>query len=888
MTQLKQWPLKDPDHLETREWLEAMQSILELHGPERGHLILTRLLEELEQHSDHALPPRTSYTNNLKSASYPFSAAEEDLAKQAEHIIRWNAIAMVVQAGKYAPELGGHIATFASICQIYEVGFNHFFHGKNPSHPGDLIFFQGHASPGNYARAYLEGRLDISLLKRFRQEISTAGLSSYPHPWLMPDFWQFPTVSMGLGAMQAIYQARFSRYLENRQLMPVSNRKVWVFCGDGEMDEPESQGALTVASREGLDNLIMVINCNLQSLDGPVRGNGKIVEEMESLFRGAGWHIVKALWNSAWDPLFAQDHNGRLAARLGEMLDGDFQQMYRQNGAFIREKIFNGDPELKQRVAHWTDQDLEKLGLAGHDNQKIYAAYKQATENKGAPTLILIKSIKGFAMGPVGHAANTTHQQKKLTGEQLAAIAKHFNLPINTADAEKAMFISADSVPEICAFIKKQRKKLGGYLPLRSFKKQSFKIPDLNIFSSITEASGERELSTTMAFVRCLSMILRDKTLGPRVVPIIPDECRTFGMEGLFRQIGIYNPQGQLYEPVDRQQVMYYKESKSGQLIKEGITEGGAFSYWMAAATSYANQDLPMIPFYIFYSMFGFQRTGDFAWAAGDIRARGFILGATAGRTTLAGEGLQHQDGQSQLLSSLIPNCVSYDPCYAHELAVIIRHGLVRMTEKEEDIFFYITLMNENYSHPGLQKNTEEGIVKGMYLLEKTLDQAKVRIKLLGSGTILNEVRKAAASLAEHFQIGADIFSVTSFSELRREALSVERRKYSNPKSKDQPYVTQCLSESATPVLAATDYVRLQAEQIAAFVPNRYHVLGTDGYGRSGTRAQLRHFFEVDENYIAYHAIWLLQQEGHCDEDLLEKAAKHYDIDPNKQDPVTL
>ncbi|HFF3104755.1 TPA: pyruvate dehydrogenase (acetyl-transferring), homodimeric type, partial [Legionella pneumophila] len=751
-----------------------------------------------------------------------------------------------------------------------------------------LLYIQGHSAPGIYARAFLEGRLTEKQLEKFRQEVEVDGLSSYPHPWLMNDFWQFPTVSMGLGPLQAIYQARFLKYLENRGLIKAEGRKVWAFLGDGEMDEPESVGALSIAAREKLDNLIFVVNCNLQRLDGPVRGNGKIIQELEGLFRGAGWNVIKVIWGGRWDPLFARDNQGWLQKRMEECLDGDYQSYKANDGSYVRQHFFNQYPELKKMVENMTDEEIWRLNRGGHDPQKVYAAYARAVEHKGTPTVILAKTIKGYGMGAAGEGQNITHQQKKMTIDQLKAFRDRFNIPVSDDKiADIPFYKPDDDSPEI-KYLKKQREALGGYLPHRSIEVEQLKIPHLEEFSSITKGLGDREISTTMAFVRILSVLLKNKDISSRIVPIVPDECRTFGMEGLFRQIGIYSPVGQLYTPVDHEQVMYYREAVDGQILEEGINEAGAFCSWIAAATSYSSNKLAMIPFYIYYSMFGFQRIGDLAWAAGDMQARGFLLGGTAGRTTLAGEGLQHQDGHSHVLASTIPNCISYDPTYAYELAVIVQNGLYRMYEKQDNVFYYITIMNENYSHPDMPEGVEEGIIKGMYLLKENKKKSKNHVQLMGCGTILREVIKAAEMLEEDFSITSDIWSVTSFNELRKEGLAVERYNNMHPKNKpQQSYVTSQLKERPGPVIATTDYMRIYADQIRPFVPNRYITLGTDGYGRSDTRTQLRHFFEVDAKFIVLTALNALVAEGTLDKTKVVDAMKRYNINPDKLNPMT-
>jgi pyruvate dehydrogenase E1 component len=878
----------DIDPVETKEWLDALQSVITSEGTERAQFLIQELLKKANTEGVRpSAAINTPYRNTIKPHEEKQMPPDEGLSKRISALIRWNALAMVLRAGKYAPELGGHIASYASAATLYETGFNHFFKGPNGHNGGDLLYIQGHCSPGIYARAFLEGRLSEEQLDHFRQEVDGKGLSSYPHPWLMGDFWQFPTVSMGLGPLQAIYQARFLKYLENRGLIEVEGRKVWAFLGDGEMDEPESVGALTIAAREKLDNLIFVVNCNLQRLDGPVRGNGKIIQELEGLFHGAGWNVIKLVWGGRWDPLFATDKDGLLQKRMEECVDGDYQSYKANDGAYVREHFFGQYPELKKRVAHLSDDEIWRLNRGGHDSQKVFAAYAQAVAHKGSPTIILAKTVKGYGMGAAGEGMNITHQQKKMTIEQLRAFRDRFSIPITDEKITEIPFYRPDpDSPEI-KYIHKQREALGGYLPARTTEFEPLKVPDLSAFSFVTKGLGEREISTTMAFVRILSTLLKDKELGPRIVPIVPDECRTFGMEGLFRQVGIYSPVGQLYTPVDHEQVMYYREARDGQILEEGINEAGAFCSWIAAATSYSSNKLAMIPFYIYYSMFGFQRIGDLAWAAGDIKARGFLLGGTAGRTTLAGEGLQHQDGHSHILASTIPNCITYDPTYAYELAVIIQHGLQRMYVDNQNVFYYITVMNENYQHPDMPQGVEDGIIKGMYLFKEAKKKAKSHVQLLGCGSILREVIKAADLLNDDFGITADIFSVTSFNELRRDGLAVERYNNMHPgKPAKQSYVHQQLAGRKGPVIAATDYMRLYADQIRQFIDVPYVTLGTDGYGRSDTREQLRHFFEVDAKFIVIAALNALVKTGEVSNATVKDAIKRYGIDSEKLDPA--
>lgn len=881
----------DIDTQETQEWLQALEDILEQEGPERAHFIMESLIEKANR-AGAPVPFKatTPYVNTIpvdKQVPYP---GDMDLEQRIKSFIRWNAMAMVVRGGKKTPELGGHIASFASSATLYEVGFNHFFHAANEKHGGDLLYIQGHVSPGIYARSYFEGRLTQEKMDLFRQEVEVDGLSSYPHPWLMPDYWQFPTVSMGLGPITAIYQARFMKYLSNRKLLDVDDRKIWCFCGDGEMDEPESVGAISLAGREKLDNLIFVINCNLQRLDGPVRGNGKIIQELEGLFKGAGWNVIKVLWGSNWDPLFAKDTKGLLQKRMDEATDGDYQN-YKASGGFAhtRKHFFGKYPELKAMVEDMTDDEIWHLTRGGHDLAKVYAAYHQAVNHKGQPTVILAKTVKGFGMGSAGEALNITHQQKKLDVEALKSFRDRFNIPIpDEALSECPYYHPGEDSPEI-KYLKERRASLGGYLPARHASKQTLPIPALNAFKALLGDSGDRHISTTMAFVRFINTLLKDKNVKQRVVPIIPDEARTFGMEGMFRQYGIYSPVGQLYEPVDHDQVMYYREDRKGQVLEEGITEAGAFSSWVAAATSYATHQYPMIPFYIFYSMFGFQRIADLAWLAGDAQAKGFLLGATAGRTTLAGEGLQHQDGQSHMYSATISNCKSYDPTFAYELAVIMQNGLHRMFELNENIFYYITVMNENYHHPAMPEGVEEGIIKGLYLFKQSKLKSKHTVQLMGSGTILREVIKAAEILESEYKVACNIWSVTSFTELQRDGIAAERWNRLHPEDKPRvPYITDCLEKHKGPVIAATDYVRNYADQVRSYIPHQYVVLGTDGYGRSDTRAQLRHFFEVDAKSVVLATLKALADEGSLPASAVTKAIKKLSINPDKPNPITV
>jgi len=879
----------DIDPLETSEWLESIDSVLSQHGPERAHFLLNRIIDHARR-SGAYLPysPNTAYLNTISTGRQPDYPGDRSLEKRIEALLRWNAMAMVVRANRQSTEYGGHISSYASSATLYEVGFNHFWRGASENHLGDMIFYQGHSSPGMYARAYLEGRLDEAKLSRFRQEVGGGGLSSYPHPWLMPDFWQFPTVSMGLGPMMAIYQARFMRYMEHRGMVEPSDRKVWAFLGDGEMDEPESMGAITMPVREGLDNLVFVVNCNLQRLDGPVRGNGKIIQELEAAFGGAGWNVVKVVWGSRWDPLLANDNNGHLRRLMEETVDGEYQTYKARDGAYVREKFFGKHPETLAMVANLSDEEVWRLNRGGHDPLKVYAAYDAATRHKGQPTIILAKTVKGFGMGAAGEGQNTAHQQKKMDIESLKGFRDRFNIPIADKDLEDVPFYKPSKNSEELEYLHERRKALGGYLPARRSKAKALPVPPLETFKTQLDGTGDREASTTMAFVRILSALVRDKQIGKHVVPIVPDEARTFGMEGMFRQIGIYASQGQLYEPEDAGELMWYREDKKGQILEEGINEAGSYCSWAAAGTSYSNHGVPMVPFYIYYSMFGFQRIGDFIWAGGDQQTRGFLIGGTAGRTTLAGEGLQHQDGHSLVHASTVPNCVSYDPTYAYELAVIIQDGLRRMIGEQENVFYYIACMNENYTHPAMPSGVEDGILKGMYLL-KVGNQGKIRAQLMGSGTILREVLGAAELLEADFDIPADVWSVTSFNELRRDALQVERWNQLHPTEKPRKsYVESCLADRPGPYIAATDYMKIVPDQIQRWVPGTFVSLGTDGFGRSDARKALRQHFEVDRRYIAVTALKALADDGVLDQKTVVSAIEKYGIDPDRPDPVTL
>ncbi len=879
----------DIDPQETQDWLESIDSVLRTHGPERAHFLLERLIEHARR-SGAYLPysQNTAYLNTIPTGQEPEYPGDRTLEKRIEAYLRWNAMAMVVQANRKSSEYGGHIATYASSATLYEVGFNHFWRARTQEHGGDMVFIQGHSSPGIYARAFLEGRLSEEQLRHFRQEVAGDGLSSYPHPWLMPDFWQFPTVSMGLGPMMAIYQARFMRYLEHREILPVQDRKVWCFLGDGEMDEPESLGAITMPVRERLDNLIFVINCNLQRLDGPVRGNGKVIQELEAAFRGAGWNVIKVLWGSRWDPLLAKDNLGQLRQVMEECVDGEYQNFKSKGGAYTREHFFGRYPELKELVVHLSDDDIWRLNRGGHDGRKVYAAYHHAVNHRGRPTVILAKTVKGFGMGGAGEGQMITHQKKKLDDEDLREFRDRWHIPISDEALSQIPFYRPDKDTEVMRYLHQRRERLGGFLPARQQTAESLGVPGLEIFRAQIEGSGEREISTTMGLVRILTALVRDKNIGSRIVPIVPDEARTFGMEGMFRQIGIYSSVGQLYTPQDADQLMYYREDKRGQILEEGINEAGSLCSFIAAGSAYANHGVQMIPFYTYYSMFGFQRVGDFIWAAGDMQCRGFLIGGTAGRTTLAGEGLQHQDGHSQIVATTVPNCVAYDPCYVYELAVIVQDGLRRMYQEQENVFYYITCMNENYAHPAMPAGAESGILAGLYPL-KSGGRGKVRVQLMGSGTILREVIAAAGLLEEEFGVSADVWSATSFSELRREALAVERWNSRHPNEEPrQSYVARCLSDRDGPFVAATDYMKIVPDQIRQWVPGRYSVLGTDGYGRSDSRQALREFFEVDRHSIAVEALKALADDGALDVQTVSRAIESFSIDPDKPDPVSL
>jgi pyruvate dehydrogenase E1 component len=884
----------DPDSIETQEWLDALESVLDQEGPERAHYLLERMVDLARRRGAHIpFSSNTAYVNTIPAHLGEHCPGNLELEERLRSFMRWNAMAMVVKANRADGDLGGHISSFASLANMLGIGFNHFWHAPTEHHGGDLLYIQGHSSPGVYARAFLEGRLSEEQMLNFRREVDGKGLSSYPHPKLMPDFWQFPTVSMGLGPLMAIYQARFLKYLHARQIADTAPRKVWAFCGDGEMDEPESMGAIGMAGREMLDNLIFVVNCNLQRLDGPVRGNGKIIQELEADFRGAGWNVIKVIWGPGWDDLLARDKDGILQRVMMETVDGEYQNYKAKDGAYVRQHFFGKHPKLLEMVANMSDDDIWRLTRGGHDPHKIYAGFKAAQEHKGQPTVLLVKTVKGYGMGKSGEARNTAHQTKKLDDDAIREMRDRFGIPVSDEHLHEVPFcVPAADSPEM-VYLHERRKQLGGYLPQRRRKADdALKIPALSTFQAVLDPTAEgREISTTQAYVRLLTILLRDASLGPRVVPILVDEARTFGMEGLFRQIGIFSQQGQLYEPVDKDQVSYYREDKAGQILQEGINEAGAMSSWIAAATSYSTNNRVMIPFYTFYSMFGLQRIGDLAWAAGDMRARGFLLGGTAGRTTLNGEGLQHEDGHSHVLASTIPNCMPYDPTFAHEVAVIMHDGLKRMVEQQEDVFYYITLMNENYSHPGLQAGQEAGILKGMYRLKISGKTATNRVQLMGSGTILREVIAAAELLEQEWDIAADIWSAPSFTLLARDGQDAERWNMLNPtKAPRLAYVTQQLTDSAGPIIAATDYMRTYAEQIRAFMPTgrSYKVLGTDGFGRSDTRAKLREFFEVNRYFVVIAALKSLVDAGSLDKAVVAKAIQKYGIQADKPNPVTL
>jgi pyruvate dehydrogenase E1 component len=881
----------DPDPQETQEWLDAMRGVLATEGPDRARELIGRIVDEARRGGAMvSLGLVTPYVNTIPVDRQPAMPGDPDMEARLRHYIRWNALAMVLRANKVSSELGGHVASFASAATLYDVGFNHFFRAPSDTFGGDLVLFQGHSSPGVYARAFLEGRITEEQLNNFRQEVDGNGLPSYPHPWLMPDFWQFPTVSMGLGPLMSIYQARFMRYLDDRGLRSTAGRKVWAFVGDGEMDEPESLGAISLAGREKLDDLIWVVNCNLQRLDGPVRGNGKIVQELEGVFKGAGWNVIKVIWGSRWDPLLRADSTGRLVQLMTECVDGDYQTFKSRNGKYVRDEFFGRYPETAALVADWSDDQIWALQRGGHDPVKVYAAYKAAVEHRGQPTVILAKTIKGYGMGEAGEARNIAHQAKKMEIEEMRAFRDRFSIPVSDGEIDQIPFYKPSEKSPEMQYLRERLEALGR-MPQRRRRSASLTVPELPAFETQLQSTGEREISTTMAFVRILNTIVRDQTVGPRVVPIVADESRTFGMEGMFRQLGIYSSVGQLYHPQDAEQLMWYREDKLGQILQEGINEAGAISSWIAAGTSYSNNDLPMIPFYIFYSMFGFQRVGDLAWAAGDSRTRGFLLGATSGRTTLNGEGLQHEDGSSQVAASFIPNCRSYDPTYAYELAVIIQDGLRRMLEDQEDVYYYITLMNENYVHPAMPEGAWEGILRGMYLLRDggKVEKKTPRVQLFGSGAILREVVAAADLLAKDWNVQSDVWSVTSFNELQRDGIAATRWNLLHPDEAPRAsHVEESLRGRVGPGIAATDYIHTFAEQIRPFVGRAYTTLGTDGFGRSDFRRKLREFFEVNRYFVTLSALRALADEGTIERAVVKRAIEKYQIDPNKPNPLTV
>ena len=875
---------QDLDPIETQEWIDAFNQLTAIEGGERATFLLMKLLEQARR-LRVPMPPvlNTPYSNTISLADQPPFPGNLDTEAKLSAIIRWNALAMVVRANRVNSDLGGHIATYTSSADLFEVGFNHFF---KAGQDGDCVYFQPHSAPGVYARAFVEGRLSEENIANYRQETGGVGLSSYCHPWLMPDFWQFPTGSMGLGAITAIYQARFMRYLENREIHSNSDRKVWCFVGDGEMDEPESIAGLSMASREGLDNLIFVVNCNLQRLDGPVRGNSSIVQELEGLFAGAGWNVVKVMWGSDWDPLFALDHDNVIIKRLHETVDGELQKYAATDGQFNREAFFNKYPELQKLVSHLSDEDIDRLERGGHDPIKIYAAYHAAANHKGRPTVILAQTKKGYGMGHWGQGKMTSHQQKKLENDALLAFRDRFSIPLSDEDVENLRFYIPEAESPEMKYLHGQREKLGGYLPARVRRAKPITAPRLEEFTKLTGGTGERAQSSTMVFVQMLSQLLKNKELGNRVVPIVADEARTFGMQSLFRQVAIYSPFGQLYDPEDRDELLYYKEAKNGQILEEGITEAGAISSWIAAATSYSTHGTTMLPFYIFYSCFGFQRIGDLVWTAGDSRARGFLLGATAGRTTLSGEGLQHEDGSSHLLFSTVPNCVAYDPTYGYEVVTIIQDGMRRMLEEQNDVFYYVTVMNENYPHPAMPDNASEGIIKGMYRIKEEVKPKAAHAQLLGSGTILREVLAASELLQDDWKVSTDVWSVTSFTELRRDGLSIDRESMYNPEvAEKSTWVAQCLEATKGPVIATTDYMRSVPDLIRTWVPRRYVTLGTDGYGRSDTRKALRDFYEVDRFHITLATLKALVADGAIEKKTLAKAIQKYGLEGNKPNP---
>ena len=883
----------DVDPIETKEWIDALNGVIEKEGVDRAAFLIDEQISHARVNGVvQPFHAETPYINTIPVEKQAKLPGDQEIEHRIRSYTRWNAMALVLKANKDT-NVGGHISSFQSAATLYDVGFNHFWHAPSDKHGGDLVFVQGHVATGVYARAYMLGRLTEEHLLNFRQEVDGKGISSYPHPWLMPDFWQFPTVSMGLGPIMAIYQARFMKYLQDRGLANTEGRKVWAFLGDGETDEPESLGAIGMAGRENLDNLCFVINCNLQRLDGPVRGNGKIIQELESEFRGAGWNVIKLIWGTHWDALFARDKKGILMKRLGEIVDGEYQTMKAKNGAYVRKIVFN-TPELEALVADWSDEDVWNLNRGGHDPHKVYAAFHAAANHKNQPTVILAKTIKGYGMGGSGQGMNIAHQAKKMNIEDIKAFRDQFKIPVPDDKLEELPLVKFEEGSPELNYMRERRMELGGYLPQRRTKAESLEVPKLETFAPLLEATTEgREISTTMAFVRLLNIVIKDRTIGKRVVPIVPDESRTFGMEGMFRQLGIWNQLGQLYTPQDHDQLMFYKEDKHGQILQEGINEAGAMCDWIAAATSYSTHGVPMLPFYIFYSMFGFQRIGDLAWAAGDMRSRGFLLGGTAGRTTLNGEGLQHEDGHSHLWSAAIPNCISYDPSFAFELAVIIQDGMRRMMTDQDDVYYYLTLMNENYAHPAMPKGAEKDILKGMYQLTSVGDaKAKLKVQLLGSGTIFREVIEAANLLRDDWGVASDIWGCPSFTELGRDWNAVSRENMLNPSNKPVlSHVEKLLKDKSGPVIAATDYVRMFAEQIRPAIQNigkRYTVLGTDGYGRSDTREKLRHFFEVDRRWVTVAALKTLADEGQIEHQKVAEAIKKYGLDPKKPNPMTV
>ena len=881
----------DPDPLETRDWLESLDGVIKAEGAQKAQYLLRELSDSVRKSGIR--PPDTTispYANTIVPEKAEKIPGDSLTAMKVAAYVRWNAMAMVAKANKSPDALGGHIASFASSAALYEVGFNWFFKGHDHENGPDLIFFQGHSSPGLYARAFVEGRLDEEHLKNFRREVDGKGLSSYPHPYLMPDFWQFPTVSMGLGPLMAIYQARFMKYMEAHGHKPIGNRKVWMFMGDGESDEPESRGALSLAAREKLDNLIFVVNCNLQRLDGPVRGNGRIIDELEGAFTGAGWNVIKVIWGSEWDELIEKDTEGILLKKFASMVDGEFQDIRSKDPAYLRKNFFESDPKIAELVKDMSDADLWQMTRGGHDPRKIYAAFAAAMKADGVPTVLLVKTIKGFGMGKAGEASMGTHSQKKMDVESLKEFRDRFHIPLKDEDLEKLPFIRPEENSPEMTFIRNQRKKLGGPIPSRQFNPPALKIPPLSdkLFKNALETSGDREASTTNAFVRILAALTRDKNLGPYVVPIVPDEARTFGMEGMFRQLGIYAPSGQLYEPQDADSMMWYKESEKGVILEEGITEAGAFASWIAAGTAGANYGIPMIPFYIYYSMFGFQRIGDLAWAAGDIHSRGFLLGGTAGRTTLNGEGLQHQDGHGLLLAATYPTCRAYDPCFAYEMAVIVHNGLREMYAEKKNVYYYITLMNENYVQPAMPEGVEDGIIRGMYLFRAAGKGKGPKVQLMGSGTIFREVIAAAELLKKDWKVEADIWSVPGVNQLHRDGMECERYNLINPdKEAKIPYVLSVMKGHDGPAVFSSDYIRSYPEQIRGLIPNSLTVLGTDGYGRSDSRAKLREFFEVDRHWVVLASLRALVQEGSLDKKMLGEAIRKYGINPAKPNPLT-